>query len=216
MELHLSTRGEIYTDIIRRTQRGQRFLDVGCCLGQDVRKLVHDGAPSQNVAGLDLNQQFLDLGHQLFRDADSDLTFMQADILDGGDGGDGGDGSRWACERGMREAIDVIHLGMLLHMFNWEQQVQAFRNIIRMSNPVKGSLILGEAAGHVEGIPVRATWGGDTMRHNADSFGELVRQVSAQTETGWALTCDLRRGSGRTSWNNPQMRRLIFLLERVI
>ena len=44
------------------------FLDVGCCLGTDMRKLVFDGVPAQNLVGIELRQQYIDLGFDLFRD----------------------------------------------------------------------------------------------------------------------------------------------------
>ncbi len=45
-----------------------RLLDVGCCFGQDLRKLVVDGVPSERLVGLEPESKFLDLGFELFAD----------------------------------------------------------------------------------------------------------------------------------------------------
>ena len=56
-----------------------KLLDVGCCFGQDLRRLVVDGAPSENLVGLELKPQFLSLGYDLF----ADREFLQREDGDG-------------------------------------------------------------------------------------------------------------------------------------
>ena len=34
-------------------QSGSLFLDMGCGLGQDLQRLVHNGAPAEGLIGLD-------------------------------------------------------------------------------------------------------------------------------------------------------------------
>jgi ubiquinone/menaquinone biosynthesis C-methylase UbiE len=58
----------VYPDIIKRLKDGQAFLDIGCCFGQVIRKLVYDGVPSENIYGADFREDFIELGHELFRD----------------------------------------------------------------------------------------------------------------------------------------------------
>ncbi|KAF1354047.1 hypothetical protein BDV97DRAFT_396832 [Delphinella strobiligena] len=50
----------IYPEVLSRVQSGESFLDVGCCFGQDIRKLVFDGAPSNKIYGSDLDHRFLE------------------------------------------------------------------------------------------------------------------------------------------------------------
>lgn len=40
--------------MVQRLKDGARYLDVGCCLGQDIRKLVADGVPSAHLYGVEL------------------------------------------------------------------------------------------------------------------------------------------------------------------
>jgi len=62
--------------------RPETFLDLGCCLAQDLRKLVADGAPSQHLYGLDIEERFIDLSYDLFRDhATLRSRFVVADLL---------------------------------------------------------------------------------------------------------------------------------------
>ncbi|KAH7922533.1 hypothetical protein BV22DRAFT_1113820 [Leucogyrophana mollusca] len=60
-------------------------VDVGCCMGTDVRKLVADGYPAQNVLGTDLRRDYIDLGYELYRDNDNSscgIRFFAGDIFD--------------------------------------------------------------------------------------------------------------------------------------
>lgn len=50
------------------------FLDLGTCLGQDVRKLIFDGAPVDSVYGTDLLAEFVEIGYDLFRDEEKLLA----------------------------------------------------------------------------------------------------------------------------------------------
>lgn len=59
------------------------MLDLGCCCAQDLRKLVHDGAPSENLWGAELKGGFLELGYELFLDRETlKAHFIEADVFD--------------------------------------------------------------------------------------------------------------------------------------
>jgi len=45
-----------------------KFLDIGCGMGQDLRKLFYDGAPATSLHGLDIKPELIQFGHELFRD----------------------------------------------------------------------------------------------------------------------------------------------------
>lgn len=62
------------------------MLDFGCCFGHDIRALVTDGAPAENLCGAEINATFLDLGFELFRDHESlKSSFYTANIFDEND-----------------------------------------------------------------------------------------------------------------------------------
>ena len=47
LELNMSL-SPTYGNVLSRLKGGDKLLDLGCCLGQDIRKLVYDGVPSEN------------------------------------------------------------------------------------------------------------------------------------------------------------------------
>src|SRR5207253_3242808 len=101
----------------RRVKDGQKLLDVGCCVGQDLRKLVYDGAPAENTFGSDREQSFMDIGYELFLDkSTSKITFIAADILNPD-----------SDLKQLNGQIDIIHAASFLHLFDWDECVQACR-----------------------------------------------------------------------------------------
>ena len=57
-----------YQLVLEEIEAGTTFRDLGRGLGQDIRLFVCDGAPSENLIALELQQRFVDLGWKLFRD----------------------------------------------------------------------------------------------------------------------------------------------------
>lgn len=61
--------------------QGQVLADIGCFIGHDLRHLVNDGAPANNLYGFDIID-FWDLGFEMFQDRDRfEAHFVQADIM---------------------------------------------------------------------------------------------------------------------------------------
>lgn len=198
------------------------FLDVGACLGQDVRKLIHDGAPPGSVAGAELSPTFIELGYELFRDSPGEVLMVQADILEPLALAGEGEGSAAPLAQ-FRGKLSVVQLGMILHLFTWEQQQTAFENAIALLRDEPGVLIIGQATGNLDGVATQTlTVGGankGTHKHNVESFKRLVKDVEARTGTQWDVKADLDEGlsvnDGKRTWDDPKTRRLLFELERV-
>ncbi|KZV63373.1 hypothetical protein PENSPDRAFT_657361 [Peniophora sp. CONT] len=58
------------------------LLDIGCCMGTDVRKAVFDGYPAAQIVGCDLLSDFIALGHKLYADGDGHpIRFIQGDVF---------------------------------------------------------------------------------------------------------------------------------------
>ncbi|PIL27558.1 hypothetical protein GSI_10709 [Ganoderma sinense ZZ0214-1] len=74
----------IYSTVVDAGRGGHTlFLDLGCHMGTDVRKLVCDGYPASNVVGCDLRPQYFDFGYELFGDADTcPIRFFADNIFD--------------------------------------------------------------------------------------------------------------------------------------
>ena len=120
-----------------------QFLDLGTCLGQDLRKLLFDGAPLQSLYGLDIFPDYERMGHELFRDADTfQNRFIAADILD-----EDVD-SKLAKTNG---TWDVISINMFLHIFDWDSQVRTCKRILKLLSKKPGSMVIGIQTGSIEG-----------------------------------------------------------------
>ncbi len=149
-----------------------RFLDLGTCIGQDVRKLIHDGIPISQVFGSDLFPAYEGVGHALFKDEGRMKGhFVPANFFD-----ESSDNEL----RKTEGTWDAVNICMFLHGFSWDDQLLACRLILRLLKAVKGSLVIGAQSGTAEageselkapflkeGV-VRKMW-----RHNKESFREM-------------------------------------------
>lgn len=190
------------------------FLDVGTCLGQDVRKLIHDGAPADAVVGAELSGTFIELGYELFRDSPETVRMVRADVL--APLGEGPLGE-------FKGKLKVVQLGMILHLFSWEEQITAFTNAMALLRDEKGVLVIGQATGNLDGLETRTLSPGGkdkgTWKHNVETFKRLVGHVEAATGTKWEVRADLDEGlsvnDGKRTWDDSRTRRLLFEIKRV-
>lgn len=142
---------------------------------------MYDGAPDNgaNLFGMDLEQEFFDLGYDLFRDKGRlQSKFVSADIFAPSSPLDELGGT-----------VDVIHASSFFHLFDWDRQVQVATKVVQILKPGKGSLILGrhmgnEPAGHYSGT-VRD---GMRFRHDEASWRKMWDQISTETGTNWNVT----------------------------
>jgi len=133
---------------LSRIKRGDSFLDIGCCFGQDIRKLAYDGAPTDRCTAVDLEPGFFPLSEALFLDSGRlSARFVGADILHTDD-------AIWVELQG---TIDIVHASSFFHLFGLPKQRLIAEAICRLVAPVPGSVTLGlqlAAAGEAEEIPV--------------------------------------------------------------
>lgn len=191
-----------------RLKAGEALLDLGCCFAQDIRKLVYDGAPATNLWGAELLGDFIELGYEMFGDRDTlKATFMQADLLD--------------CEgalKALKGKMDMIHIGLFLHLWDWEGQLRACLRIVELLKPQKGVLILGQQVGTA--VPGgRLDPGVSRWRHDVQSFERLWKEVGDETGTQWKVDVVMDEGLGvgqhNRSWDDPSTRRISFVVERL-
>ncbi|KAL8739615.1 MAG: hypothetical protein Q9190_007601 [Brigantiaea leucoxantha] len=187
----------------------QTLLDLGCCFAQDVRRLVFDGAPSENIYGADLYPQFMELGYELFQDRKSlKSTFFPTDILADKD----------LLLRGLDGEMDIVYLGLFLHHFDFETCVKVCVRVTKLLKPKKGSLVMGVQVGSLvgdkKGIPIPS--GGILWRHDIESLKKVWELVGEETGTKWNVEARLERGKGfGEKWQLEGTRRLGFEVERV-
>lgn len=169
-----------YESIVNRLKTGATILDLGCCFGQDLRYMAADGAPTQNMFSSDIVSEFWDIGYDLYRDNDSmKARFFRADILDS------------TSLNELDESVDIVLVNQVFHLFDWERQVEAGKNMVALSR--SGTWVVGYQIGSAVGraVPVRTGSGGTAgtagstskFLHNRDTWQELWSQIEEETGT---------------------------------
>ncbi|KAF2222404.1 methyltransferase domain-containing protein [Elsinoe ampelina] len=175
----------VYSEIVERLRTGQQnFLDLGCCFGQDIRRLVYDGVPSENTFGSDLKLDFMELGYEMFLDKDSLKTkFIDGDVFD-----DNSDLSQ------LHGNVDIIQASAFFHLFDREKQKKVAHRVVKLLKPQHGSLLVGRQVGSINpGEYLHRTNPNSNMfRHNDVSWKELWDEVGSETGTKWDVTVELK------------------------
>jgi SAM-dependent methyltransferase len=120
------------------------FLDLGTCVGQDLRKLAHDGVPISTLYGSDLFPAFEKVGHALFRDADrfGPSRFICGDVFS-----DEPNDPLFAT-RGTWSVINII---MFLHLFSMEDQEHVCGSLLgKFLRPRAGAVVMGAQTGTIK------------------------------------------------------------------
>lgn len=197
-----------YPQILKRLKGGASFLDLGCCLAQEVRKLVYDGAPSENLWGAELKGDFFELGYELFKDRDSlKAHFLEADIFD---------------EQGplqqLEGKMDVVQIGLFLHLFDLKGQIKACERIVALMKPEKGGLIVGQQLASLVAGPLGSESGSEMFKHTMESFEKLWKEVGRRTGSEWYVAAkmdfDLGLSSKQQTWYDAGLRRIVFEVTR--
>ncbi|PFH52913.1 hypothetical protein AMATHDRAFT_1651 [Amanita thiersii Skay4041] len=181
------------------------FLDIGCCFGNDIRKIVADGWPIQNVIASDLRTEFWDCGHDLFKSKTA--TFPAAFVP-----GDAFDPNMISPRAPLYETpqtpcpdlkslkslnplqghISAIHASSFFHLFNEEKQLELARKLATLLSPASGSVIFGSHVGKlVKGIRSIAPRGSTVSMfcHSPDSWrdvwnGQVFAKDTIHVEAG--------------------------------
>lgn len=200
----------VYSQIISRLQQGQKFLDLGCFLGQDIRRLIFDGAPAENIYGVDLKPEFVDLGYEFFLDRSKLRSkFLIGDIFDPSSDITQLDGE-----------IDIVYASSFFHLFGWERQVEVGKRVVQLLRPQKGSLVVGRQLGNLtaKDHPFEIARSGSSFMHNVESFQKMWKEIGDATGTSWKVEGSLDEEEFSkeeiTKWGDPKLRRLLFVVER--
>ncbi|KAI9792719.1 MAG: hypothetical protein M1816_001818 [Peltula sp. TS41687] len=212
LDLGLS-RSPLYPEVLSRMQQLQTLLDLGCCFGQDVRKLIFDGAPAERIYGSDLRGEFIEIGYDLFRDGDRRrANFFAADVFDR----DQPDLKR------LEGTVDIIHAASFIHLFDYQGQIDVCKRLVQILRPVKDVLVVGRQTGHLHPGEYKhnAAVTGTMFRHDDKSFVEMWKRVGVETGTSWRVDIHLREistASGRSTSgqpDDPNSRYLLFAVRR--
>ncbi|KAH8799096.1 hypothetical protein F5884DRAFT_742654 [Xylogone sp. PMI_703] len=176
----------VYPEVLSRIRAGETFLDLGCCFGQDIRKLTNDGAPSENLLAADSEGRFIELGYDLFKDRETlKARFYTQNIFD---------------EEFLPEwhgKVDIIYVGAFLHLFNFEKQQFVVAQLVKLLRKRKGSLVFGRniAADNAGDFHLDEF---DVFRHNQSTIRELWEQTH---EGKWEVSSEVTRYESE-GWDN--------------
>jgi hypothetical protein len=164
-------RSSYYPEVLSRLKSGQRYLDLGCCFGQEIRQLVFDGVPSENLYASDVCLDFWNLGYELFLDKDKlKATFIPGDVFD-----------PESALKQLDGKVDILHAASFFHLFGYEQQVEVAKRVVKLLRPVPGSLILGRQVGSAKpGVMVRPQSGRTMFRHDERTWTEMWEKVGEE------------------------------------
>lgn len=183
LELDLSTH-PLYEEYVlpRLKENGGKqepiFLDVGTCLGQDIRKLIFDGVQPSRLYGSDIVAEFIDAGYELFRDEDK---FPRSHFLCPGNVFDKSESDKLYTMDGK---VDILQISAVFHLFSDAEQSAVAERCLRLLRKETGSrcLILGAQVGNVNGGEIVRPNGLKRSRHNADTWNSLWQKVCKNEE----------------------------------
>ncbi|KAK0702361.1 hypothetical protein B0H67DRAFT_637993 [Lasiosphaeris hirsuta] len=183
LDLSLKTM-DIYQEVLDRVKHGDKFLDLGCCLGQEIRQLVSDGAPCENTFGSDLYSGFFALGYKLFKDEDRLKTiFIAADAF-----------HETSPLTELAGRMNIVYTGAFFHLFSLEDQEKMALRVLQLLAPKPGSLVIGRQSGSEDaGAFTRSgdTSGRTHFRHNVQSWKELWDRVGKADGSRWSVEANL-------------------------
>ncbi|KAI0358975.1 hypothetical protein OH77DRAFT_1518243 [Trametes cingulata] len=190
-----------------RERQNAILLDIGCCLGSDIRKVVADGYPVKYCVASDLYPGFWDLGHKLFRSTPETfpVPFVPGDAFDSGHierippfysppDTPVPELSTLTSLNPLRGHVSAIHASSFFHLFNEEQQFKLAQALACLLSPEPGSIILGSHVGRPEkGLRVEAGQQLSSTRaepmfcHSPESWvelwnGQIFRQGTVKVE----------------------------------
>ncbi|RUS16719.1 hypothetical protein BC937DRAFT_90872 [Endogone sp. FLAS-F59071] len=106
-------------DIVKTSKEPLKFLDLGCCFGTDIRQLIFDGYPAEDITGIELRPEFIQLGHELFKDTPATFpsTIIIGDILDPAQLSPTTTNPPAPLDH-LKGQFDFIYIGCILHLFD--------------------------------------------------------------------------------------------------
>ncbi|EJD05461.1 uncharacterized protein FOMMEDRAFT_17755 [Fomitiporia mediterranea MF3/22] len=184
-----------------KERSGAIYLDFACCFGNDVRKAIADGFPVENAIASDLQGEFWNIGHKLFRSTPETfpVPFIQGNVLD--EKHISPAPALYDLPTSPRPVLSeltsltplqghasAIHVSDFFHLFRKDDQIQAVRQLASLLSPLPGSMIFGTHSS----LPVSSE-----MKHPMGNFhlycfspedwcalwdGEIFRKGSVRAE----------------------------------
>lgn len=198
-------------------------MDLGCGLGQDIRRIVYDGAPSEDVFGLDLEAGLIDAGYDLFLDRGRlKSSFVTADVLGDTSASQPGDyGNLNDQISQLTGNFNIIFAGSFFFLFNWSEQLKIAKKCTQLLKQEPGSLIFGHMLGHIEPDHYpKVLSPGEVYGHDTGSWRRMWEEVGDATGSKWRVEAELGEESAPAAftkegkWGDPGRRFMTFAVWR--
>jgi hypothetical protein len=197
-----------YSTILERLKKGALLIDVGTFIGQDLRRLVVDGASFSNLYAVDIVNHW-EIGFKMFRDRDKfHARYIETDIL-----------YPSPALKELNGRIDIIWVAHLLHQWAWDGQVMEAKSLVALSHlgtTVVGSQFGAEVAAYLAPTELMKT---ECFAHNPASFARMWGQVGEETGSKWWRTQAQFKTLSEMGWDPvdlPKDKRVLqFTVERV-
>lgn len=93
--------------------------------------------------------------------------------------------------------MDIVNASSFFHLFTWDQQVAAARQVIALLRPRPGSLVIGRQLARKDPVDPDDRENTPKMyRHDVQTWKRLWRQVGAETGTRWGVEARLEVWEG--------------------
>ncbi|KAA1472575.1 hypothetical protein DENSPDRAFT_838894 [Dentipellis sp. KUC8613] len=183
---------KVYPHILEAGKNPETILlDLGCCMGTDVRKLVYDGFLASQVVGCDLRPEFIAAGHKLYSDAaNSSIHFFAGDMFAhplpalprAGVQPSTTPLSEVSSLVELTGRVTHIYTGALFHLWDESSQLALALRLACLLRRIPGATIFGrhqalEQAGMIDDHMERRRYG-----HSPASWGLLWRKVFKEVD----------------------------------
>ena len=172
--------------------------------------MVFDGAPAENVYGVEIEKPFIDLGYDLFLDRAKlpSANFIAADMID-----------PESDAKNLFGQIDIVYASQFFHLWGWDNQVEVGKAVTKLLNPARKSLIVGYQIGAI--VPRETqkapTKDGKMYLHDSASLQKLWDEIGEATGTKWTVEARLDEAEifGSYTKLDKNVRRISFAIERM-
>jgi len=184
---YLTTRiakNPFYDDSIKSNISDLFILDIGCCVGSDMRKLILDGASPDKMLGVDLESRFFEVGFEIFEDKEKlpNNLFIQGDFTEETNFIEKIISAMKERKEDIQnykfeENFDLIQLGAVLHLLTEEKVSKLLRLIFNNLLKKNNGCLIGQTIGIVSN-PSGFTQTGDLRYlHSSESLQKLMEDI---------------------------------------
>ncbi|KAG1880093.1 hypothetical protein F4604DRAFT_517966 [Suillus subluteus] len=195
----------VYEHILKlgRERSDAVLLDLGCCFGVDARKAAADGFPAKNIIASDINNELLELSHELFRTTPTSYPgcLLPGDVFDPAflsiaarpndvSSALAIDLSSLKSLNPLHGRISAINASRLFHLFTEDKQLHLARALAGLLSAQPGSVICGFQVGSPEKGMAATVLGPEhrLFAHSPKSWsylwdGEVFEKGSVKVET---------------------------------